>query len=122
LCVGLDEPWLQQEGVVIAHDTWTIQRDEEIDAALGRCAQRGHVAQTNNLIDAVPLDVGEHGAKRDIIAVDVGDQCDPHRVLCSRIRLFGGIWKIVSNRAVFPKHNLVAARDIGPQVAAEALA
>ena len=44
-------------------------------------------------------------APGDVVAVNVGEQCDPHRVLCSRNRLSGGIWETLSNSATFLKRN-----------------
>ena len=109
LCVGLDKLRFEQKVVMIAHDAWAIQLDEEVNASLGRWSQRCDVTQANNLVDAAPADVGEHGAKGDVVAVNVGEQCDPHRVLCSRNRLSGGIWETLSNSATFLKRNQKSA-------------
>jgi hypothetical protein len=61
-------------------DQSTVVHQEPLEA-LGRLrATLRVVAETDDVVDRLRLEVGQHGVERDGVPVDVGEERDAHRV------------------------------------------
>ena len=70
---------IEHEGVRVAEHDRAVESAQRCDD-LGRLgAALDGVAETDDLIDRLALEVGDHRLERDRVAVHVGDERGPHR-------------------------------------------
>ena len=67
-----------EEVVGVAVDAGTPELAQEIDAFERLRSALGDVAERDDQVGLVTLQVGERSAEADRVAVHVGDECDPH--------------------------------------------
>ncbi len=68
----------EQELVRVPEDARTLQLLEQLDALHGLRPTLGDVAQRDDQIDVLPLDIGERGTESDGVSVHVRDERDTH--------------------------------------------
>jgi hypothetical protein len=71
---GLDDPAV---GVAAHEDGAIAERAQQLDRLLRKRSRHG-VAADEDAVDVFALDLGEHGAQRDGVAVDVVEGRDAH--------------------------------------------
>lgn len=64
--------------VGIAHHDGAVERAQPLQALDRLRPALNHVTQADEPIDRPPLEIGQEGVERDRVAVDVGEEADPH--------------------------------------------
>jgi hypothetical protein len=74
IAVGVDQLWIEQELIVIAHDARATEFCENLDNRVRFRSHVSNIAETDHLIDASSPDVAEDRPERQLVRVYVGDQ------------------------------------------------
>src|SRR5262249_30373002 len=77
---------IEEEGVPVAHDHGTAELADARER-LDRLWTDGDIAETDDPVDTLALELGERRVEREEVPVNVGDERDAHHVPSVRSRL-----------------------------------
>ena len=75
---------VDQIAIVIAAHMHRLERHQPVHGAPRFERAAGHVAEVDDIVDALRADVGQHGIEREMVAMDIGDRGEAHGVLIGR--------------------------------------